>query len=563
MDKEGIWDWSEVQPLFASLGAQEVNEQNIKDWLAGWTEASSKADETYNRLYIATSVNTADKKAEKALADFMANTYPAWQAEEQKLKQKLLNSGLSVAGMEIPLRNMRAEADLFREENLPLTVQEEKINTRHDQIKGAQTVEWQGAERTVRYMEVVLRDKNRETRRAGWEKMAARQLADREAINENWRSYMKLRAQMAANAGMPDFRAYQWQAMKRFDYTPEDCKSFHHAIEEAVVPVVERLAARRRKKLGLESLRYYDLYVGLGEGKPLEPFEDGRELTDTAARIFEQVLPQFGEYFRQMDREGLLDLPNRVNKAEGAYSADLSWSRVPFVFANAVGIHDDVLSTLHEAGHAFHAFESFKLPYFQQFSESGLPMEFAEVASMGMEFLASRYLEQSSGGFYSKRDAAGAMVEHLEENLRFWPYMAIVDAFQHWAYEHPAEGADTEACDAQWMELEKRFRPYLDWSGFEDVMRTGWQRKDHIHQAPFYYIEYGLALLGAVQVWRNALADQGKAVEQYRSALALGGTVSLPKLFEAAGAKFAFDAKTLGEAAGLMESKLLEYEEMS
>ena len=179
-----------------------------------------------------------------------------------------------------------------------------------------------------------------------------------------------------------------------------------------------------------------------------------------------------------------------------------------------------------------------------------------------MEYLTTPYLAAEQGGFYSKKDAARAIVDHVETDLRFWPYMAIVDAFQHWAYENPEEGADPAACDVKWMELEKHFRPYIDWSGFEDVMMTGWQRKDHIHQVPFYYVEYGLALLGSVQVWRNSIQDQGKAVAQYRAALALGGTAPLPELFETAGAKFAFDAKTLGEAVALMEGKINEMEGM-
>jgi oligoendopeptidase F len=214
---------------------------------------------------------------------------------------------------------------------------------------------------------------------------------------------------------------------------------------------------------------------------------------------------------------------------------------------------------MHEGGHSFHAFESFKLPYFQQIND--VPNEFAEVASMGMEKLTSPYLSEKFGGFYSQQDAARAMSEHLENDLRFWPYMAIVDAFQHWVYENPREGREPGNCDAKWAELEKRFRPEIDWSGYEDVMMTGWQRKDHIHQEPFYYVEYGLALLGAVQIWRNALEDQATAVARYRQALALGATAPLPRLFETAGAKLAFDAVTLKDAVDLMEKKITELDD--
>ena len=346
----------------------------------------------------------------------------------------------------------------------------------------------------------------------------------------------------------------------RFDYTPDDCITFHDAIEQAVVPAAQRMAVRRMKALGINSLRYYDLFVDLSGKPPLKPFSSVREMKDKASAIFHHVLPQFGAYFDQMDTEGLMDLNNRKNKAAGGYCTDFSHAKRPFIFANAVGIHDDIQTLLHEGGHSFHAFESFKLPYFQQRNESAIPMEFAEVASMAMEYLASPYLSKEFDGFYSETDTARAQVDHIETDLRFWAYMAIVDAFQHWVYENPVDGKDPDKCDAAWAALEKRFRPYIDWNGYEDVMMTGWQRKDHIHQAPFYYVEYGLALLGAVQIWRNALENQEKAVNAYRRALALGGTAPLPQLFETAGARFAFDADTLQEAVGLMESTILTLE---
>jgi len=505
-------------------------------------------------------VNTADATAQKRFDYFMEKTYPLVMAAEQKLKEKLLASGLVVEGFEIPLRNMRAEADIFRQANLPLFVEEEKLGIAHDQVMGSQTVEWQGKEKTVRHMEVVLRELDRETRKKGWELLAERQLADREVINRQWVDYMELREKIAANAGLPDYRSYRWQVLMRFDYTPEDCSIFHDAIEQAVVPAVQRMAERRMKALGIDRLRYYDLFVDLSGKPPLKPFSDVREMKDKASAIFHHVLPQFGAYFDQMDAEGLLDLDNRKNKAVGGYCMEFAHTKRPFIFANAVGIHDDIQTLLHEGGHSFHAFESFKLPYFQQRNESAIPMEFAEVASMAMEFLTSPYLGSESGGFYSEMDTVRARVDHIETDLRFWPYMAIVDAFQHWVYENPVDGKDPDKCDGEWAALEKRFRPYIDWGGYEDVMMTGWQRKDHIHQAPFYYVEYGLALLGAVQIWKNSLDNQEEAVSAYRKALALGGTATLPRLFETAGAHFAFDAGTLQKAVDLMESTILALE---
>jgi oligoendopeptidase F len=277
------------------------------------------------------------------------------------------------------------------------------------------------------------------------------------------------------------------------------------------------------------------------------------EFQEKAAAIFDHVDVQLGAYFKRMQAEKLLDLDNRKNKAPGAYCTSFDVSRRPFVFMNAVGIQEDVQTLLHESGHAFHVFESGRLPYTQQLS---VPMEFAEVASMGMELLAAPYLTRSDGGYYTNAESARARIEHLEGNILFWPFMAVVDAFQHWVYENPAQGSDPESCDSKWAELWQRFIPVVDWSGLEQERNAGWQRKLHIHQVPFYYIEYGLAQLGAVQIFANALQDQARAVSDYRRALSLGGKVTLPELFATAGGKFAFDVGTMQAAVSLMENTI-------
>ncbi|HEX9617698.1 MAG TPA: M3 family metallopeptidase, partial [Anaerolineales bacterium] len=254
----------------------------------------------------------------------------------------------------------------------------------------------------------------------------------------------------------------------------------------------------------------------------------------------------------------LLDLENRKGKAPGGYCDDFKATRRPFIFMNAVGLHDDVQTLLHEGGHAFHLFEMIHLPYFHQLET---PMEFNEVASMAMELLAAPYLSAEQGGFYSQEDTARARIEHLEACLLFWPYMVVVDAFQHWVYENHQEARDPANCDAKWTELWERFMPGVDWSGLEAERATGWQRKLHIHEDPFYYVEYGLAQLGAFQVWGNALKDQAGAVAAYRKALSLGGTATLPQLYATAGARLAFDAGTLSSAIRLAEETITKLEE--
>ena len=559
------WTWPEIESHYQELEFRSVNTENADAWLADWSSVGERIEELYARLAVGTSVNTADKAAEERMHKFLDGIFRNAMAAEQKLKEKLLTSQLEPQGFEIPLRNMRSEADLFRASNLPLLAEQQKLALQYDKISGAQTVQWEGQEITLTRLAINFQQPDRERREKAWKLKAARQLADGEAINELWVKSMDVRARIAKNAGKPSYREYAWEQKLRFDYTPEDCKSFAQAIEQVVVPAATRLYEKRKKALGLDSLRPWDLVDGWFNrpappaGAPtLKPFDSIEELKQGVSTIFHKVDPELGGYFDTLLAEGLTDLANRKNKAPGAYCTSYTSIRKPFVFVNAVGTHDDVMTTLHESGHAFHVFETAGIPYIQQLA---VPMEFAEVASMGMELLASPYLTKQNGGFYSESEAAHARIEHIESEILFWPFMAVVDSFQQWVYENPVEGTNPTACDAKWGELWDRFLPGVDWSGLEEIKVTGWHRKLHIHTVPFYYVEYGLAQLGAVQIFGNALKDQAGAVAAYRKALSLGGTVTLPQLFKAAGARFAFDSAILKTAVDLLETVMGELEE--
>ena len=552
------WTWKDFEPYDAELASTELSADNLEEWLQAWSSFAETVDEVYNRLYAAITANTADAQIKERYDAFLDHIYPAALQSEQNLKKKLLESRLEPAGFEVTLRNMRAEADLFREANLPLLSEEQKLNSEFDKIVGAETVEWEGKELTLTQLLPIYNETDRTRREKAWRLSLGRQLADREAINRLWVQLLDLRLKLAGNAGKPNYRAYRWQNLLRFDYTPEDCLRFHKAIEEAVVPAASRIYARRRQRLGVENLRPWDLNVDPMGRAPLAPYKDPQELITKTGHVFDHVDPVLGEHFRTMVAGGLLDVENRKNKAPGAYCTTFARSRLPYIHLNAVGIHLDVATMLHESGHAFHVFETNTLPYFHQRATTA---EFAEVASMGMELLASPYLDERAGGFYSPADTSRARIEQLESIILFWPYMAVVDAFQHWVYMHPADAHDSHACDARWAELWRRFMPGVDWSGLEEFMETGWHRKLHIHTAPFYYVEYGLAELGAVQIWRNSLEDAPAAVAAYRSALALGGTEPLPELFRRAGARLAFDTHTLQTAVQLMENTILKLDQ--
>lgn len=547
------WSWVNIAPYYDNLAAWTLSADRIADFLADWTRLSERVGEVHARLRVATTRNTADEDAQHRYHAFLDDIYPAVQRAEQRLREKLLASGYEPPGFEVPLRKMRTTAALFREANLPLQTVEQKLALEYEKIIGAQTVQWEGQEITITRLRPVFHHSDQTTRERAWRLATDRQLADRPALNALWQQLLHLRQQMAANAGFDDYLAFKWQQLHRFDYTPDDCTRFHRAIEEVAGPAATRLYEGRRRSLGVETLRPWDLDVDPLGRPPLRPFRESADLVAKAAAIFHRVDPQLGAYFETMVREDLLDLDNRKHKAPGGYNVSFPAARRPFIFMNAVGVHRDVQTLLHESGHAFHVFERSHLPYFQQ---RQVGAEFSEVASMAMELLAAPYLSTAHGGFYAEADAVRARVEHLRESVLFWPYMAVVDAFQHWAYTNPAASTDPDNCDAHWGALCKRFMPGVDWSGLEQALITGWQRKQHIYTYPLYYVEYGLALLGSVHIWGNALRDQAAAVERYRRALALGGTVSLPELYETAGARFALDAGTLRTAVTLMEETI-------
>jgi len=549
------WSVAQLQPFYDELLARPLTTESIDEWLLDWSQLSALLDERASRLYVANTLDTTDEAAEKVLYDYLENIRPFAAAEEQKLKQKFLESGLEPAGMDIPLQQMRADAARFCEENLPLYTEEAKLGTNYNKIIGGQTVIWQGQEYTLTQLRPLFNNPDRALRTEIWQNIADRQLADREAINDNWTKLLQLRHKIATQAGFADYRAYSWQAKHRFAYNPDDALTFLQAIEKVVVPAATRVYEQYQKRMGLDSLRPWDISgdVNLLAFNDERVFQNGTELATKASAVLHQVDGELGQRFDILRQESLLDLDNRKGKAPGGYCTNYPVSQRPFIFMNSVGMEGDVRTMLHEAGHAFHDFELYNLPYVWQ---RNIGMEIAEVASMSMELLSFPYLSQELGGFFDDERVKTYKRTQLEQIILFWPYMAIVDAFQHWAYTNPDAAADPANCDAAWSDLWDRYLPAIDFSGLETVKATGWHRKQHIHRAPFYYIEYGLAQVGAVHVWRNALQNQAQAVRHYRQALALGCTADLRELFAAAGATFSFDEQAMQDVVNLLETQL-------
>ena len=551
------WTWAEFAPYYHELLESDITPENLNEWLSNVTRFSEVISETYSRLSVAHDANTADEEAEKRYFAYIEGVLPPAMIAGNEITKKLVASGLKPADFDVPLRNMKIQIEIFREANIPLFIEEQKLSTEYDKINGSQTVMWEGEEKTLPQLNVVLQDPDRAVREKAWRLIHSRWLQDREAFNDLWARTLEVRRQIAENAGEPDYRAYRWKQLQRFDYTPEDCVTFQKAIEVVAVPAAQRIMERRRQRLGLDTLRPWDMDVDTSGQAPLRPFSDTEVFNSKAEAIFNQVDPALGGYYREMRQRELLDLENRKNKTQGGYCTSFDIDHVPFILMNAVGMHDDVQTLMHEGGHAFHVFESASLPYTHQ---REVPIEFAEVASMSMELLSAPYFTQAQGGYYTEAEAARARIEHLESMILFWPYMAVVDAFQHWVHEDLEVAKDARNCDAKWSELWDRFRKGQDWSGLQAEKETGWHRKLHIFKIPFYYVEYGLAQLGAAQVWARSLENQAQAVANYRKGLALGGTRTLPELFSTAGARFAFDAGTLKQSVDLIEQTIEELE---
>jgi oligoendopeptidase F len=535
--------WPEMKPWYDALTATTLTPESVPFWLAQWSRLSELVDETVARLEIACTQNTADREAVQRKQRFLHDIFLPVQSYDQQLKQQLLESSLSPEGFSIPLRNLRTEAALFRETNLPLLNEEENLSSQYMQVNGAQMVIWEGKEVSTTSLRRVLFDPERQRREQAWHRVNERQLADREQLHRLWVQGIQVRQHIAHNAGYDNYRDYRWQQLLRFDYTPADCQRFHEAVEQVIVPVARRIWEKRRKRLGLDTLRPWDTWVDPQGSVSPRTFSNLDAVLQQCTTAFGFIDPHLQSYFATMIQEGLCDLEDRPQKANRGYNRHLEARRRPFIFGQTKSMWD-LVTIFHEAGHAFQVFEMSHLPYIQQRQANALPLEFAEVASTTMELIGAMYLHQS--GLCTLTEETRLRIQHLERFVtQLFPLAVRGDAFQHWVYENPEQAMNLDACDQKWIELSLRYVPDIDWSGLDARRRSEWQQVRHFYGWPFYYIEYAFAALGALQVWNNYLHDPHTSLQQYRYALSLGATRTVPELFEAAGVTFAFDAATL------------------
>jgi len=545
--------WEDILPYYEALASRPLDRSNVEAWLSDWSSFESLLSEAGALASFAYTCDTSDPAREEAQLRFGTQISPKARAQRVRLQERLVELAYERAGLETTVQRFRNQMELFSPANVPLFSELSKLETEWSKVNGAMTVEWDGGEKTPSQLLPFLQSNDRSLRERAFRMRANPYIEQRDMLADIFDRMYDLRQHVAHNAGFENFRDFIHREKNRFDYTPEDCIRFHEAVETAVLPAVKRIMDRRRRQMGLDVVRPWDVTADTRGRPALKPFEDIPTFIDRAGAVFGQVDPAFQTYYQSMADADLLDLDNRKGKAPGAYCQTLAFSKMPLIFMNAVGVDRDVSTLLHESGHAFHSLEASKLPLlFQRHPGS----EMAEVASMSMELLAAPFIDRDSGGYYNPEDARRSRVELLEGIVLFFPHCASVDAFQHWIYLDK-DGRDADARDRKWLELRTRFEgPSVDWTGLDAERIARWYQQPHFFGSPFYYIEYGIAQLGALQVWRNSLRDGGEAVGKYREALALGATRPLPELFKAAGARLIFDSDGMGELISLVEEQL-------
>lgn len=540
-----LGQWETIAPYFEALLKRSLDSvAELERWLLDQSELLAAIEEEAAVRYIRMTCHTDDPACEAAYLHYVEHVLPEVERARFALNRHYVASS---ARGELPReryfvydRARRNEVELFREENVAHKTEDEKLSQRYQKIYGEMTAEFQGREQTLPQLSRYLEETDRGVRRDAWCAATARQLRDREEIESLFDEMISLRTQIARNAGFENFLEYQFRNLGRFDYTPADCEALHATIERTVVPLVRAMRERRRQQLGLARLAPWDLAVDPLGRPPLRPFEEVEQLVSGVRAVFAAVEPRFAEEFDILRERGLLDLDSRKGKAPGGYQSTLDEVRLPFIFMNAAGRNRDVFTLLHEGGHAFHALATRTEPLL---AYRHAPIEFCEVASMGMEMMACECLSV----FYSPEDAQRARTMHLEEVLEILPWIARVDAFQHWLYRNPKHTRQERA--AMWLELERRFGDELEWSELPEWRECSWIGKLHFFCVPLYYIEYAIAQIGALQLWERFRGQREQAIEGYRSALRLGGARPLPELFETAGSRFAFDEATVAPLA--------------
>jgi oligoendopeptidase F len=531
-----ITTWENVEPYFKQLLDTPINSlADLEQWLKNMSELEAVVSEDACWRQIKMTCDTGNKSLEEAFTYFCMEIQPKLQPYADALNKKLISNAytqqLNKEQYYTYLRTVQKNIDLFREENIPIQAELSVLQQRYGAIAGKMTVEVNGQEYTLQQASKFLEQDDRNVREQVYHKIQQRRLQDAEAMHNLYSELIAKRHQIAVNAGFNNYRDYKFVELGRFDYSKNDCYQFHEAVKLHVLPLVNKIYERKKQKLQLTTLKPWDTEAEPAGIPPLKPFTTGEDLYEKTVACFKQLHPFFADCLQTMKRLQHFDLESRKGKAPGGYNCPLAESGAPFIFMNAAGQMSDVTTMVHEGGHAVHSFLAHELPL-SAFKE--YPMEIAEVASMSMELFSMDYWQSF---FDNEADLQRAKEHQLERTITIFPWIAIIDKFQHWVYENPNHTIEERTNN--WMHILQEFStPAIDYTGLEAFRQIGWQRQLHLFEVPFYYIEYGIAQLGAIGLWMQFKNNKQQALQNYMQALSLGGTKTLPQLYEAAGLKF-------------------------
>ena len=548
-----IDSWEKIESLFEDLVNRAINNtSDLEKWMLNRSELAAVLEEDMAWRYIKMNIDTTDKELGDRFHFWIKEISPKMAPYSHKLNLKLVESSflndLDSEKYRIYLRSVKKSIEIYREDNIPLFTEMETKQQEYGTISAKMSIEVDGKKLTMQKAAQLLKDPNREKREEVYHKISERRLEDRDKLDTLYDELISLRQKIAQNSGFKNYRDYMFSALGRFDYTATDCYSFHDAIQQEIVPIVTSFEKERKEKLGLENYKIWDTGVDVDGKSPLKPFDGGDILTDKSIECFEKLRPYFGECLSTMKEMKYLDLESKDGKAPGGFMYPLYEIGVPFIYMNAVGSQRDVVTMVHEGGHAVHSFLSRDL---EMTEFKSTPSEVAELASMSMELLSMKHWDV----FYdNEEELKRAKQEQLEKALEGLPWIAAIDKFQHWIYttEHTAEQRRE-----QWLEISSELgNKVIDWNGQEDSLANQWQRQLHLYEVPFYYIEYGMAQLGAIAMWREFILKGEEALDNYMEALKLGYTKSIGEIYETAGIKFDFSAAYVKELADFIKKEL-------
>jgi oligoendopeptidase F len=552
-------DWDTLEPIFNELLAREINSvTGLEKWLKDKSEIEAALEEDFAWRYIKMSCDTANEDLVKSFQYFAIEIEPKIAPIGNDLNKKLVDSpfvkDLDQDKYYVYLRGVKKALELFREENIPLQTELQVEQQKYQGITGAMSVTLKGQEYTLEQAANFLKDLNRETRQNAWENITTRRLEDKDKLDELFNKLKGLRHQVAQNAGFDNFRDYMFQALGRFDYTPQDCFDFHDAIAKVIVPVLAKQGEERKNLLGLDRLKPWDTEVDTSGKAALKPFESGAELIDKSIICFNKLNPYLGSRLEIMKENGLFDVESRKGKAPGGYNYPLAESGAPFIFMNSANSFRDLTTMVHEGGHAVHTFLTADLEL-NDFKHC--PSEVAELASMSMELISMDHWDEF---FKDEAELKRAKRYQLKDVLKTLPWVAVVDAFQHWIYTHPDHNSAQRT--QAWTEIFNRFGAnFVDWSEHQEALENLWQKQLHIFEVPFYYIEYGIAQLGAIAVWKNYKENPEKGLANYMEALKLGYTKDMKTIYRTAGIEFNFSADYIQQLIDFVKEELQKLED--